>query len=456
MEYKYYRELKHNYLVAKSNALDYTNKDSYQVRILKTGNLKGFVPCDVRIINNEYFLYYKINSLQSIRDRFTSRGMRAEQLLKLFSGLKDALEGLSEYLLGIENVVLDAGSIFTDLNTGEFYFLYCPFQEDDKGFSSFIDELYELVDHDDEKAVELVYSCSEKAQSDGALVLELIGEMLENEPGEKQDSPEAVCEISESTEDLLSDDDFEIDCEEEAELSAGKMQKLSGKITGKVQVLFSFLFFILVAAMVFIRMNYILTEGENMLSIVVMLVSMVTGIVSFLSGIKDILAKASSKDAGEKESLPEEEDNYPEGADTWEETEDIVEPIDMTPYKSRISVGSSVKGGDETVLLDVGEEENRDITLYSRNTDKTLRINLAKLPLTVGKLQGCVDNVINDKSVSRIHCRFSKDQDGRISVTDLNSTNGTFRNGLRLNPQEATFIEEGDEVRIGRICFDCR
>ena len=39
---------------------------------------------------------------------------------------------------------------------------------------------------------------------------------------------------------------------------------------------------------------------------------------------------------------------------------------------------------------------------------------------------------------------------------DLGSTNGTFKNGVRLSPKEKNYIEEGDEIKIGRVCFDCR
>ena len=107
----------------------------------------------------------------------------------------------------------------------------------------------------------------------------------------------------------------------------------------------------------------------------------------------------------------------------------------------------------ETVVLD--EPEKGEIALFSRNLDKTVRIALGALPLTVGKMEGCVDRVIGDKSISRIHCRFVEEA-GKIAVLDLGSTNGTFRNGVKLKPQEKTFIEEGDEIRIGRVCFDCR
>ncbi len=133
--------------------------------------------------------------------------------------------------------------------------------------------------------------------------------------------------------------------------------------------------------------------------------------------------------------------------------------IDETSFKMPVKVKAPVKktfeDSCETVILGMDEVET-PMTLYSSNMDKTLRISLDKLPLTIGKLEGCVDRVISDNSISRIHCKIMENRQGRPVIVDLNSTNGTFRNGLRLRPQEEMVIEEGDEVRIGRICFDCR
>ena len=66
-----------------------------------------------------------------------------------------------------------------------------------------------------------------------------------------------------------------------------------------------------------------------------------------------------------------------------------------------------------------------------------------------------MDRVLSDASVSRIHCKFLRDANG-VALVDLGSTNGSFRNGLKLIPQEKNYIEEGDEVKLGRICFDIR
>ena len=79
-------------------------------------------------------------------------------------------------------------------------------------------------------------------------------------------------------------------------------------------------------------------------------------------------------------------------------------------------------------------------------------IPLQKLPITVGKMAGAVDLVLNDQSVSRLHARISRDGN-RFFITDLNSTNGTFRNGRRLEPNASEIIEPGDEIGIGKLKF---
>jgi hypothetical protein len=325
----------------------------------------------------------------------------------------------------------------------------------------------------------MVYTCSENAQIDGMLVLDLINQMTENtKPATVEAAVVTTKEFEIRSEELLKEEFEEDFCDEDYQPARSGIKKHNiGKkdLGGKAQILFSFLFFALLAAMVFIRMNFILSDEENILSIIVMLVSTVTGIVAFLSGIKDysagskkLFSKAEKEDMeayneigdtdGFDDSDISDAKEYSFGAadNSWDTFEDHEENIDITTYKRPISISSGLRASDETVVLDMDEDCDREVTLYSRNTDKTLRICLSKLPLTIGKLEGCVDNVISDKSISRIHCRFSRNEEGRIVLTDLNSTNGTFKNGLRLKAQEENYIEEGDEIRIGRICFDCR
>lgn len=90
--------------------------------------------------------------------------------------------------------------------------------------------------------------------------------------------------------------------------------------------------------------------------------------------------------------------------------------------------------------------------LYAVDRRNKCHIELKQFPCTIGKMAGCVDHVLADQSVSRIHARFDKQGD-KVFLTDMNSTNGTYKNGLRMQPQETVEIEPGDEIRFGGLNY---
>ena len=53
-------------------------------------------------------------------------------------------------------------------------------------------------------------------------------------------------------------------------------------------------------------------------------------------------------------------------------------------------------------------------------------------------------------SVSRQHARLFV-QDNQVFVEDLNSTNSTFLNRLRLQPGQRYLLNQGDELRLGGV-----
>ena len=78
--------------------------------------------------------------------------------------------------------------------------------------------------------------------------------------------------------------------------------------------------------------------------------------------------------------------------------------------------------------------------------EKTFRL-LPGAVKTVGRATGA-DFIVNAALVSRVHCRLTASADGRLEVRDLESTNGTFVNGQRV---ESAQLAAGDKITVGRV-----
>jgi pSer/pThr/pTyr-binding forkhead associated (FHA) protein len=77
----------------------------------------------------------------------------------------------------------------------------------------------------------------------------------------------------------------------------------------------------------------------------------------------------------------------------------------------------------------------------------TFRILPGKIK-TIGRATGA-DFIVDAGMVSRVHCRLTA-RAGDVEVTDLDSTNGTYVNGNRV---ERAALKDGDELGIGRVTF---
>jgi hypothetical protein len=83
--------------------------------------------------------------------------------------------------------------------------------------------------------------------------------------------------------------------------------------------------------------------------------------------------------------------------------------------------------------------------LKIQNTQGVTEVEITiNIPATVGRSSKC-EIPLEDIKISGRHCRFLLKSD-RLEITDLDSKNGTYLNGIRIEQSEV-FI--GDEVKIG-------
>ena len=108
----------------------------------------------------------------------------------------------------------------------------------------------------------------------------------------------------------------------------------------------------------------------------------------------------------------------------------------------------NVSEGETVLISDIIKDKKRK--LFSLCDYDDIVIN--EYPFTIGKTSGKVDEIIEDKSVSRIHVRIDNEADS-FTIEDLNSRNGTFVNGERLNPYDKIEISIGDKITIASLDY---
>lgn len=90
------------------------------------------------------------------------------------------------------------------------------------------------------------------------------------------------------------------------------------------------------------------------------------------------------------------------------------------------------------------------LSLISQSLDLG-KIEVSKSKLLLGKAENC-DITIMDSSISHYHALISMDNNGTVTIMDLQSLNGIFINGERIHHSQ--MISEGDQLTLGKVHFD--
>lgn len=423
-EISYHKDYRHNYLIIREDEM---TGDDYQRKMITENRIRGLLPCQIRYINGETLLYYEITSKQSVKGLFEGKHLTMKELKGLFISLKMVMEETASFLLPEDGLLIEPDMIFTELEKDEFYFVYDPFSES-SGTQTLITLLEFLADHvdgEDNTAMQAVYHMLDLAEKE-QFVLDEIVEWF----GEEQ--PENVPEPEKEIHEMQMEEPYP--CYEEQEPAENPvMQSLISTQAAKVYLVCAVF---LSAVLGYLTYTYELSEK--------MLVFSYAGF--FLAGLLVILSLGTvvvRKLSGRKQKRETENLSFRET-----EEEMFSHGIYEEACSERVQ-GQRKEYGDTVYIPWTANSENK---LYGVGKDNKFHIDLNRLPITVGKLAGSVDMVIDNQSISRVHARFTR-EGTRICMTDLNSTNGTFKNGLRLTPNTSEILEPGDEIRLGKLKF---
>lgn len=374
----------------------------YQYCILSRGGIRGLLDCSLRYINGDAFLYYDITSKQSISKMFYNKKTIDRAWVKDFVwNLNRIYQEISRFLLDDNCVIWYPEQVYQDLEDNRWSFIYYPYYKGENGLRQFLEFIIEKLDYDDEGLVNCVYSIYEQYETMGDAYLKekLFKDVLEldNVPlVRKREEKQTDRGYEESMITMDQAELYERDLDEKDDITENTAVEKTEKTKSKKH-----------------RTN----EKK--------------GLLSFLDGAK-------RKDKAERDRIREDNIYAMEFGDELSMVSE--EPVSYDEEVSGEEYGRTI------YMENVAEKKDTKRRLFDE--EGAVLAVLGDNPIVIGKRKEDADVVIDNRMVSRLHARISR-ENGEYMIEDLNSTNGTFKNGLRLAPYEKRKLMEGDEIRLG-------
>lgn len=378
----------------------------YQYCILSRGGIRGLLECSLRYINSDAFLYYNISSKQNLSQIMSKKKVDRQWLKDFAWNLNYVRQEIDRFLLNEGNIIWYPEQVYRDLDENKWSFIYYPYYDGDNGFKRFLEFMIEKLDYDDDKLVECVYGIYENFENFGEPYLqEKIFEdikWLDKKRNRKKEKDKKTLKEGASgleTADEVYAEDFEDDFEDDAE------EKSTDESLQKEDV----------------SEDTDQKEKESK-----------RGLLAFLEGARKKDKEARVKAKKENRYAM----NFRELLEVAEDDDDYGEEENERQY------------GKTVYIEKVAEAKDIKKRLFGENGE--VKAVLGEEPLVIGKKEDECDLVLDDESVSRLHARILPEAGGYM-IEDLNSTNGTFKNGIRLRPYEKRKLVSGDEIRTGSV-----
>jgi hypothetical protein len=368
----------------------------YQYCIACRGGITGLLPMSLRYINGDAFLYYDISSKQALSQIYRKKNLDRKWLMDFIWNFRKIRLEMRRFLLDEKNLIWFPEKIYQNLGENAFEFLYVPYFEGDNGFQKLLDFMVERADYEDEALISVIYRIYEQYDQVGDVYLQAqIYEdvkALEKETPAAEPKPVTVRSTVSAGKKADISEAFPEDLWEDLEEAA--VEAAERERPGEEEE----------------------SPRER------------KGLLAFLDS-----SRKKNRDVRER---------YQEANMMLAEGMAVAEATDYEEEEEEVP-----RAEVQTVYMETVAERKDPIRRIFDESGKVICI-LREDGCVIGKRSGDADVPISDPSVSRMHARIEH-VEGSYYLEDLNSTNGTFKNGIRLAPYEKKQLHPEDELRLG-------
>ena len=476
----------------------------YQAAMLENNDIGYIIPVEMVKKENVSCFYCNITSQIPLSLYLKRNKLSKEAFLKLILNISVCIDNSAGYLLYPSNFLLKPEFIYVDPGTLDVMIVYIPaeFRQDDSGsLQTLVSELLmQHINEEDFCTGNLVQRILSEVKSEAFSIrglMALINELLYKPDPKETPVPIYDREICMKT---LEENREKYKIEEKKEVAENDRQKKSLYAVAVVALLQ-----LVMGCVIYMCRGMIAGTGKDALAnyAAVALIVLAIEVLIFrklqvmkVFSVRDTGGEAQDRDCG-KAAGQQDSDRRLE---TMGQITDQIRANRKGPkdYSSRQAVtadetmvlpsgaagvhgrgpekrsmahsaaswltgaGSSLPETDETPVDEkaacftqkteiLGTRNEDEFVLVSRNRH-TEDIVIDRNEFIVGRLAGHVDHILYNNAVGKLHAEFIL-RNGRCYVKDLNSMNGTFINGKRIESNKEILLKNNDDLRLANCEF---
>jgi len=416
----------------------------YQLEMLEKNNIESLLPLTIQRFNEEERLYYEITSKIPIERIFERRRINAEEFEYIVMQLARLPNELKDFLLDISFVVLDKSYIYCDPLTMKLYFLYIPvpiYENDPDRFRQFIKKMIiDDISLMDDQSGNLLKRLLDVLKLEAFNAEKLVQSISADDAGKKENivrEPEKEETSSRHIEYTVKEGNYKTKTPD-----TGKKAVIEFAYPLSSYLVTAFLNIAMIALLILsLAAGKSGDSGSKLLGIVLVTAAVNYFAVTRLFSKDKKTQKSADKTAASKRYVNQSIKIVPK----------ITNFHDRLANTEAAPLCSNIKNTDpcRTMVL---KERKANAPYLQSLSNPAERIIIDKSSILIGRLQGNVDYVIDNKAVGKMHAEIVKKGE-EYYVIDLNSVNGTFVNGERIVCNTETIIKSGDKITLANEVY---
>ena len=451
----------------------------YQFEMLKNNRISSLLSCEVVVVDQEIRLTYDITSLITLKKILERKEIGRSEFIQYLNQIISAFNQLENYLLDYGGILLDSDCIYGSPSEDRLYFIYIPDRNMPQNINELLREfIMRLIIHEmrfkNENADDYIQKLIETLKNPD-FNLQTLKLYIDNLTRIKPDVIEIPkCNIN--TDAYLSPQPsakITVPQAKPVQPYVPKTQTRTEVKTEKKKVypLKSYLILggdvlgmtVLFGAMI-LKGSFKPDNPDMLVTLVGLL--LVGGAVTYLVCSKAFTAdKKVEKVITKKVPAPvpptckiEKPVAMPEAQKTPSNRVEYVNKAIRQPDTGSVPRGNLQtspddveypQASDKTVLL---SDKNIAVPTIKRLGANQEVVMIRRWPFRIGRLAEQVDYCLMNPAVGKLHAELIKKSEGYF-ITDMNTRNGTFVNGSRVETNSELSIKDGDKIMLANEEF---